>query len=239
MSVNAERPETEETLLVAIDGPAGSGKSSVAREVSARLGYGMLDTGAAYRALTWLALREGVPFDDAQTLLTLVDDWGYRCSLKGPRRVTLRRGGERERLEITSEIRSHQVSTSVSEVSRHAAVRERLNGMFREIVELSGLPGVIVEGRDITTVVAPFAQVRILLTASPQKRAERRAAELDGMNPAQVLADLVSRDARDAEVVDFTSPAEGVTLIDTSELDFTESVQAVIDEIARRNDGRA
>ena len=218
-------------ILVGIDGPAGSGKSSVSRAAAERLGFGILDTGAAYRALAWAALESGTDLDSEGAVLALLDAWDYRITLRGTQRVTVVLPGAAAEADVTAPIRDHAVSGQVSRVSRHPAVRERLNAMFREIVATSGLPGVVIEGRDITTVVAPDAPVRILLTASPEVRAQRRAGELPGMSPEQVLADLAARDAKDALVVDFMNPAPGVTLVDTSGLDFEQSVQAVIDVV--------
>jgi cytidylate kinase len=219
---------TASPILVAIDGPAGSGKSSVSREAAHRLGFGILDTGAAYRALAWSALRAGADLDDETAVAALLDDWGTTITLRGEQRVTVQLPGA-EPVDVTGEIREHWVSGEVSRVSRHPDVRDRLNAMFRRIVAGSGLPGVVIEGRDITTVVAPDAPVRILMTASPEVRARRRAGELEGLSHEQVLADIAARDAKDALVVDFINPAPGVTLVDTSELDFEQSVQAVID----------
>lgn len=219
---------TASPILVAIDGPAGSGKSSVSREAAHRLGFGILDTGAAYRALAWSALRAGADLDDETAVAALLDDWGTTITLRGEQRVTVQLPGA-EPVDVTGEIREHWVSGEVSRVSRHPDVRDRLNAMFRRIVAGSGLPGVVIEGRDITTVVAPDAPVRILMTASPEVRARRRAGELEGLSHEQVLADIAARDAKDALVVDFINPAPGVTLVDTSELDFEQSVQAVVD----------
>ncbi len=220
-------------LFVAIDGPAGSGKSSVSREAAKRLGFGILDTGAGYRSLAWAALETGADLDDEAALLALLDAWSYRISMQGEQRVTvLLNDGERYLThDVTAAIRAPELSAQVSRASKHPAVRERLNALFRELVASSGLPGVVVEGRDITTVVAPDAPVRLLLTASPEVRAARRAGELPGLSPEQVLADLTARDAKDAQVVDFFRPAPGVTLVDTSDLDFEQSVQAVIDTV--------
>lgn len=217
-----------ETILVAIDGPAGSGKSSVSREAASRLDFGILDTGAAYRALTWLALERDIDLDDSVAVEELLDDWSFSISLRGAQIVLVR--GE----DVTDEIRDPGVSASVSRISKHKAVRERLNLMFLEIVENSELAGVIIEGRDITTVVAPNAPVRILMNASPEVRARRRAGELPGLSFEQVLKAIIERDAKDQKVVDFMNPAEGVTLIDTSDLDFEQSVLAVIDEIKEK-----
>ena len=219
---------TASPILVAIDGPAGSGKSSVSREAAHRLGFGILDTGAAYRALAWSALRAGADLDDETAVAALLDDWGITITLRGEQRVTVQLPGA-EPVDVTGEIREHWVSGEVSRVSRHPDVRDRLNAMFRRIVAGSGLPGVVIEGRDITTVVAPDAPVRILMTASPEVRARRRAGELEGLSHEQVLADIAARDAKDALVVDFVNPAPGVTLVDTSDLDFEQSVQAVVD----------
>ena len=218
-----------ESMLVAIDGPAGSGKSSVSREAASRLGFGILDTGAAYRALAWAALEAGVHLDDEEQILELLDRWRYRITLLGEQQVTVALSDTARATDVTSLIRTPELSGQVSRVSKHPAVRERLNAMFRELVATSGLPGVVIEGRDITTVVAPNAPVRILMTASPEVRAARRAGELQGLTREQVLADIEARDAKDTLVVDFMNPAPGVTLVDTSDLDFAQSVQAVID----------
>lgn len=220
-----------EPILVAIDGPAGSGKSSVSREAATRLGFGILDTGAAYRALAWAALHRGANLDDEQTVMTVLDEWHYTSALRGHPAFSVAFATDTgtETHDVTTAIRETRVSSQVSRVSKHPRVRERLNHMFNRMVAESGLPGVVIEGRDITTVVAPTAPVRILMTASPEVRASRRMGELQGATHAQVLADIAARDSKDAEVVDFMHPAPGVTLIDTSDLDFEQSVQAVID----------
>ncbi len=222
-------------ITVAIDGPAGSGKSSVSREAARRLGFGILDTGAAYRALAWACLHSGVDLGDEDAVLEVLDTWRYSITLTGEQRVEValqQEGADRSAtVDVTAAIRTPEIAAQVSSVSRHSRVRVRLNDMFRAIVADSGLPGVVIEGRDITTVVTPDAPVRLLLTASAEARAARRAGELPGMSPEQVLSDLAVRDARDAKVVDFLTPAPGVTLIDTTNLDFDGSVRAVIQEI--------
>lgn len=231
-------PATE-PILVAIDGPAGSGKSSVSRAAATRMGFGILDTGAAYRSLAWAALESGVDLDDPASVEALLDAWAYDITLLGEQRVTVAlptAGGDRAIHDVTTAIREHSVSGQVSRVSKHPVVRERLNAMFREIVARSGLPGVVIEGRDITTVVAPNAPVRILMTASPEVRATRRMGELDGLTHEQVLADITARDEKDAKVVDFLNPAPGVTLIDTSDMNFEQSIQAVVDTVDAARD---
>lgn len=219
-------------ILAAIDGPAGSGKSSVSREVASRLGFGILDTGAAYRALAWAALETETDLDNEESLVALLAHWTYDITLRGAQRVSVGLPGQSEMVDVTAEIRLPRLSAQVSRVSKHPLVRERLNEMFRETVKNSGLPGVVVEGRDITTVVAPDAPVRILMTASPEVRAARRAGELPGASLAQVLADIAMRDKKDSQVVDFFNPAPGVTLVDTSDMNFEQSVQAVVDVVA-------
>lgn len=225
-----------EPLLAAIDGPAGSGKSSVSRESANRLEFGILDTGAAYRALAWAAMHEELDLDDPSAIAGLLDSWVYQITMRGDQRVTVQLGEPASdeaavTHDVTSVIREPWVSAQVSRVSKHPVVRGRLNSMFRDLVATSGLPGVVIEGRDITTVVAPDAPVRVLLTASPEVRAARRAGELPGLSPEQVLEDLKARDAKDAQVVDFFNPAPGVTLIDTTDMNFEQSVQAVIDVV--------
>lgn len=218
-------------LLIAIDGPAGSGKSSVSREAASRLGMGILDTGAAYRALTWASIKGGVDLDSESALCALLRSWRFSITLQGEQRVSVGLGGEEAVTDVTAAIRTPELSAQVSRVARHPEVRRRLNAMFRTLVSESDLPGVVIEGRDITTVVAPDAPVRLLLTASPEVRASRRAGELRGANEAEVLADLAARDAKDAQVVDFFTPAPGVTLINTSEINFDQAVDAVIEAV--------
>lgn len=229
--MNDVRGATHPPILVAIDGPAGSGKSSVSREAAARLDFGILDTGAAYRALAWVARECGRDLDDEADLIELLGDWSYSTSLRGEPRVVVDLPNRAAGIDVTTAIRHPEISSQVSRVSKHPQVRDALNAMFRRLVEESGLPGVVIEGRDITTVVAPDAPVRILLTATPEVRATRRAGELPGASAETVLRDLQARDAKDALVVDFQHAAPGVTLIDTSDLNFGQSVEAVIDVV--------
>lgn len=222
---------TAEPILVAIDGPAGSGKSSVSRAAASRLGFGILDTGAAYRSLAWACMSSDVDLDSSDAVTALLRAWTYDITMLGEQQVTVRLPGAAETSDITDAIRDPAISSQVSRVSKHPEVREQLNAMFRRIVAASGLPGVVIEGRDITTVVAPDAPVRILMTASPEVRATRRAGELPGLSHEQVLADINARDAKDAKVVDFLNAAPGVTLLDTSDMNFEQSIQAVIDTV--------
>jgi CMP/dCMP kinase len=216
----------EGVTVIAIDGPAGSGKSSVSKEVARRLGFGFLDTGAAYRALAWHALEHGADTSDSSSVLDVAGDFDYAISLD-PDDYWVRVGGT----DVTAAIREPRVTDAVSGVARVPAVRQRANAMFRGLIADSGRPGVVVEGRDITTVVAPDAPVRILLTARPEVRAARRSAELKGHDAAKVADALHRRDASDSTVVDFLTAAPGVAVVDSSDLDFEQTVDAVIDVV--------
>ncbi len=216
-------------LIVAVDGPAGSGKSSVSREAARRLGFAYLDTGAAYRALAWHCLDEGVDVEDAQAVAARVPDFDYAIGMS-PDRYFVRVGGE----DITPDIREPRVTAVVSAVARVPEVRAGLTELFRRLVAECPEPGVIVEGRDITTVVAPDAAVRVLLTATPEARMARRSAELGAKPTESMTQQLASRDAQDLKVVDFMNAAEGVTTLDSTELDFEQTVQALIDIVRAR-----
>ncbi|MGN6273047.1 MAG: (d)CMP kinase [Protaetiibacter sp.] len=210
-------------FVVAVDGPAGSGKSSVSKAASRVLGYAFLDTGAAYRALTWLALERGVDTGDAEAIVALLDDFAYATELgDAGTRVSV---GD---ADVTAAIREPRVSALVSDVARVPEVRVALNDAFRRMIAASAAPGIVVEGRDITTVVAPDAPVRILLTADEQVRIARRSAEL-APSAAATAEQLRERDRRDAQVVDFLVAAPGVTTIDSTHLSFDETVTAVVD----------
>ena len=210
-------------FLVAIDGPAGSGKSSVSKQVARELGFGYLDTGAAYRALAWAVLYlDG--FDlDVLPALDLTQKFDYQISLN-PDDYWVRVGDN----DLTAAIRTSEVAESVSAVARIPEVRSFMKSLTRNLVANSELPGVIVEGRDITTVVAPDAEIKILLTASETVRLKRRSAELSEASASSVKRQVSERDASDSKVVDFMTPAEGVQLVDSSDLNFEQTVSAVV-----------
>ena len=214
-------------IVVAVDGPAGSGKSSVSRAAATRLGYAFLDTGAAYRALTWLALERGIDLDDSGAIVAELADFPYRTEAR-PEGSHVRVGDA----DVTIAIREPRISAVVSQIARVPEVREALTAAFRRIIAETRAPGIVVEGRDITTVVAPDAQVRILLTADETVRIARRSAELASAD-ADTARQLRERDLKDAQVVDFLTAAEGVTTIDSTELDFEQTVDAVIEHVRR------
>jgi cytidylate kinase len=209
-------------VVVAVDGPAGSGKSSVSRAAASRLGFDFLDTGAAYRALTWLALERGVDATDAPAVIALVPELGYR-TVAAPEGTIVSVGDT----DVTTAIREPRVTAAVSDVARIPEVRAALTALFRATIAASREAGIVVEGRDITTVVAPDADVRILLTADEAVRIARRSGELGGA--ASTAAQLSERDRKDSAVVDFLRAAPGVTTLDSTDLDFEQTVQAVMD----------
>ncbi|MEN9287786.1 MAG: hypothetical protein RLZ88_456 [Actinomycetota bacterium] len=215
------------TDIVAIDGPAGSGKSSVSKQVSRELGFGYLDTGAAYRALAWAVLQG--KFDLESLAETDLDaNFDYEISLDADDFWV--RVGE---TDVTSAIRDQQVAEFVSQVARVQPVRDFMKRLTHRLVAESERAGVVVEGRDITTVVAPDAKIRLLLTASEEVRLKRRSAELSPQAAAEVHKQVSQRDRSDSKVVDFMTPAPGVTLVDSTDLNFVQTVAAVRELIER------
>ncbi len=217
------------TIVVAIDGPAGSGKSSVSRQAARVLGFDYLDTGAAYRALAWRCLDEGIDTHGPADVIESLATFDYTIGIE-PDGYFVRVGSE----DVTSDIREPRISAVVSAVARIPEVRQYLVDLFRDIISTSPKPGIVVEGRDITTVVAPDAEVRILLTASEEARMARRSAELSGVSAEATARELSSRDAKDAQVVDFLNAADGVTTIDSTDLDFDATVAAVVSLVRER-----
>ncbi len=214
-------------FIVAIDGPAGSGKSSVSRQVARELGFGYLDTGAAYRALAWAVIEGGLfTLENLEEALeeasTFERAFGYEISTD-PENSAVRVGGT----DITQQIRSSKVSEAVSAVARVAAVRSFMKALTRRIAKECERTGIVIEGRDITTVVVPEAEVKILLTAHETVRLKRRSNEFGEKSFADLVRQVSERDASDAKVVDFMTPATGVTLVDSTNLDFAQTVSAV------------
>lgn len=217
-----------ETIVVAVDGPAGSGKSSVSKAAARRLGWAYLDTGAAYRAFSWYVVARQLDPADSAAVVASLPDFDYRIGTDPDTYHVF--VGDRD---VTEAIRTPEVTAVVSAIARVPEVRAFLTGLFREIIRTTDREGIVVEGRDITTVVCPDAPVRILLTADEAVRMARRSAELTGHSAAHVGEALRRRDAADSRVVDFMNAADGVTTVDSTDLDFDQTVDAVIQVVQK------
>ena len=200
-------------MIIAIDGPAGAGKSSVARALAVRLGFRYLDTGAMYRALTWLALRRGIALDDVPALEDLARqnpvefDAGDGVSIAGH--------------DVTTLIREPVIDSSVPIVARHHDVREVMRERQRALGEQGDS---VIEGRDIGVVVAPHADLKVWLVADPQVRAERRHAERDGISVDMLADEMRRRDERDAAN---THRAQDAIEVDTTLLSLSEVIDRI------------
>lgn len=211
--------------IIAIDGPAGSGKSSVSKAVAKELSFGYLDTGAAYRALTWAVLNQNLDVSNSSAQ-EIAQSFDYSISLD-PEDYWVKVAD----LDLTYEIRLASVGEAVSQFASLPQVRQYMHLLTKELVNSSGLAGVVVEGRDITTAVFPDAEKRILLTASEEVRLKRRSAELP--EGTSIADQVTKRDQNDSKVVDFLVPAPGVHLVDSTELDFDSTVKAIIALVAK------
>jgi CMP/dCMP kinase len=208
-------------IVIAIDGPAGAGKSTVGRAVARRLGLDYLDTGAMYRAVTYAAMRHGVPVHDTEAVAELarelildVDDDGVRV----------------DGADATLAIRGRDVTQAVSVVAANSGVRSELVERQRAWVRARG--GGVVEGRDIASVVFPDARLKLYVTASPRVRAERRVGEIGG-DLHEVESAIVERDRLDSTRAD--SPlreADGAIVVDTSDMSIDEVVDRIVEMLA-------
>jgi cytidylate kinase len=213
--------EAHVTLVIAMDGPAGSGKSSVSRGVARALGLRYLDTGAMYRAMTWWMLREGVPVDDPAAVAARSGEPDLVCGTDPGHPVITVDG-----IDVSGPIRAQEVTGAVSAVAAVQAVREHLVALQRQII---GDGGIVVEGRDIGTVVAPGAPIKIYLTASAEARAQRRNRELTGATLSATQADMVRRDRLDStrEADPLAQAADAIEL-DTTSLTLDEVIAEVV-----------
>jgi CMP/dCMP kinase len=219
------------SLVVTIDGPAGAGKSTVARRLARALGYRLLDTGAIYRAVALAAHRAGVPWTDGPGCAGIAADLSIEFAFEGDvNHVHL--GGE----DVSGAIRAPEMSQGASQVSAHPEVRAALMSLQRRL-GVGG--GVVVEGRDTGTVVFPAADAKFFLTASEQERARRRVAELAAagreVDPAQTLREIAERDRRDASRdVAPMRPADDAVLVDSEGKTIDDVVAELEAEVRRR-----
>jgi cytidylate kinase len=220
--------ETVETaapasVIVAIDGPSGTGKSSTSKAVAAQLGLSYLDTGAQYRAITWWMVSNGIELTDP-TAIAAVAGKPEIISGTDPLAPTITVDGT----DVAAAIRTTEVTSKVSAVSAVPEVRVRITELQRSIAA-SAEKGMVVEGRDIGTTVLPDADLKIFLTASPEARAARRSGELKGADVAATREALIKRDAADSSRK--TSPlakADDAVEVDTTELTLQQVIECVV-----------
>ncbi len=222
------------SLNIAIDGPVGAGKSSVADAVAARLGILHLDTGAMYRALGLTALRRGIRLQDEAEVTALCESLSVS--------VRHAEGGQRTIVEgedVTDLIRTPEVSMAASTVSRYAKVRQHMVALQQQMAALTDM---VLDGRDICTTVLPKATAKIFLTASAEERARRRWQEMKAkgqeVSYEEVLRDLRKRDEQDMNrPVEPLRRAEDAELVDTTDLSFEESVDAILEIVEAKRHG--
>ena len=221
-------------MIIAIDGPAGSGKSTVAKRVAKLLDFHYLDTGAMYRCIAWLALERGVSLDDADAVAELAASepivFAHEAGNPLPSGVSI------AGTDVTLEIRTPRIDKSVSAVSAIPAVREALTNQQRTI---AASDNIVMEGRDIGTVVFPNAEVKVFLTASAEERAQRRALQnaergFGETDAAAILADIIARDEADStRDVAPLKPADDAHMLDTTGMTIDEVCEAIA-ALARR-----
>ncbi|NEB93854.1 (d)CMP kinase [Streptomyces bauhiniae] len=224
---------TAQPVIVAIDGPSGTGKSSTSKAVAAQLGLSYLDTGAQYRAITWWMVTNGIDLTDP-TAIAAVAGKPEIVSGTDPLAPTITVDG----YDVAAPIRTQEVTSKVSAVSAVPEVRTRITELQRSIAA-GAEEGIVVEGRDIGTTVLPDADLKIFLTASPEARAARRSGELKGSDVAATRAALIQRDAADSSRK--TSPlakAGDAVEVDTTELTLAQVIECVVTLVEEKQAGK-
>lgn len=210
-------------MIIAIDGPAGAGKSTVARRLATQLGFRYLDTGAMYRALTWLALERGVALDDDSLLAELAE--------RNPVMFDAAGGVLIAGADVTQAIRETRIDRAVPQVARHQAVRRVMRVRQRE---LASEGNAVIEGRDIGTVVAPDADVKVYLVADEGERTRRRVAERPGIGEDALATDLRLRDESDAAQMRAAPDAEQIDTTNLAVDDVVARIEALVSTAAAR-----
>jgi cytidylate kinase len=214
-------------MIIAVDGPSGSGKSSTARGVATRLGLRYLDTGATYRAVTWSAIEYGLDLDDTAAVAQRSRELRLEVSTDPGKQFVIADG-----VDVTTAIREPGISERVSKIATNLDVRKELIRRQRAIIDdAQPTGGIVVEGRDIATVVAPDAELKVHLTADQDARMARRGAELTAgaVTDEQLRDQIVRRDADDATVSQFLVASDGAVTVDSTHL----SLEEVVDVISR------
>ena len=210
------------SIVIAIDGPAGTGKSTVSRAVAARLGLQYFDTGSTYRVAALYCLREGINLKNSGDVTAMVSTMNVEMKLDPANPAVMLDDEDVSRL-----LHTDTISLVVSDVATNLDARAVLGDMQRHIIAASrNGAGIVAEGRDITSVIAPQAEVRVLLTADEDVRVARRSG--DGADPATVREAVLGRDRKDSTVVNFHTAADGVVEIDTTDLTIDEVVSAIV-----------
>lgn len=212
-------------MIIAVDGPSGSGKSSTARGVASRLGLRFLDTGATYRAVTWSAIEHGLDLDDQAAVAQRARELRLELSTDPVNQFVIADG-----TDVTAAIREPRISEVVSKIATNLDVRKELIRRQRAVIDdAQPSGGIVVEGRDIATVVATDAELKVLLTADQEARMARRGAEVGSLTAEQLRDQIVRRDADDSTVSEFQVASDGAVTIDSTDL----SLEEVVDVISR------
>jgi len=233
LTVENGAARTAPAVIVAIDGPSGTGKSSTSKAVAAQLGLSYLDTGAQYRAITWWMVNNGIDITDPSAIAAVA---GKPEIVSGtdPAAPTITVDGT----DVSGPIRTQEVTSKVSAVSAVPEVRERITELQRSLAA-SAETGIVVEGRDIGTTVLPDADLKIFLTASPEARAARRSGELKGADVQATREALIKRDAADSNRK--TSPlakADDAVEVDTTDLTLTQVIECVVTLVEEKRAGQ-